>query len=95
MKRVFVLVVLFLFVGCTYTPEEKCVAKCLDMKNKLDYTMGPCLENEIAPDWVCDIAHSPRKAIDNFPSNQCSAFRDEKAHHFVEVDPDCNVIRVY
>jgi len=60
-----------------------------------DFETGPCLSNEIIPDWVCDIAHSPRQAIDDDPANQCSAFRAGQAHHFVELDGNCNVINVY
>ncbi len=58
-----------------------------------DFEVGPCLSNEIAPDWVCDVAHSPRQAVDNNPANQCLAFREGKASHFVEVDGNCNLIR--
>ena len=57
-------------------------------------TNGPCLSNEIVEDWVCDVAHSPRQAVDDLPENQCPAYGD-KASHFVEVDPDCNFIRKY
>ncbi len=59
----------------------------------LDMSNGPCLSNEIIPDWVVDVAHNPREAIDNQPENQCSAFREGKAHHFVELDPMGNLIR--
>ncbi len=46
------------------------------------------------PDWVCDIAHSPRQSeIDDLPENQCSAYREGRAKHFVEVDMNCNLIR--
>lgn len=60
-----------------------------------DFTVGPCLSNAIIPDWVCDIAHEPRQAIDDDPANQCAAFHDGTAHHFVEVDGNCNQIEVY
>jgi hypothetical protein len=56
-----------------------------------DLSKGPCLSNEIAPDWVCDVAHNPRQAVDDEPANQCPAYWDT-AHHFVEVDPQCNFI---
>ena len=58
-----------------------------------DFDQGPCLSNNIAPDWVCDVAHNPRQPIDNDPANQCEAFLAGQAHHFVEVDGNCNVIR--
>lgn len=54
---------------------------------------GPCLSNEVAEGWVCDVAHSPRQAVDNDPANQCSAYRAETAKHFVEVDSSCELIR--
>jgi len=54
---------------------------------------GPCLSNEIIPDWVADVVHNPRQAVDNFPANQCSAYREGKAHHFVELDTEGNLIR--
>lgn len=60
-----------------------------------DFYKGPCLSNEIIPDWVCDVVNSPRQEVDNNPENQCSAFREGKAHHFVEVDGNCNLIKVY
>jgi hypothetical protein len=59
-----------------------------------DLSMSPCL-GVVAPDWVGDVAHNPRSEIDNLPENQCSDFREGKAHHFVEVDPNCNFIKAY
>ncbi len=58
-----------------------------------DLSAGPCLSNEVIPDWVADIAHNPRQEIDNVPANQCSAYRDGTAKHFVELDPEGNLIR--
>ncbi len=58
-----------------------------------DLSSGPCLSNKVIPDWVADIAHNPRQSIDDLPENQCSAYRDGTAHHFVEIDPDGNLIR--
>jgi hypothetical protein len=40
-----------------------------------------------------DIAHYPRLAIDDDPANQCAAYRDGTTHHFVELDPEGNLIR--
>jgi len=61
----------------------------------VDMSAGPCLSNEIIPDWVADVAHWPRQEVDDDPANQCSAFREGKAHHFVELDTDGNFIRAY
>jgi len=58
-----------------------------------DLSNGPCLSNEVVPDWVADIAHDPRQAVDDLPENQCSAYREGRAHHFVELDPAGNLIR--
>jgi hypothetical protein len=75
---------------------EKCAALCKAMN--FDLSNGPCLSDSSPAwnisDWVCDVAHSPRIAIDNLPENQCSEFRKGKAHHFVEVSPGCEFIRV-
>jgi hypothetical protein len=61
-----------------------------------DLTDGPCIANPLpAPldDWVVDVAHDPRTDVDDDSANQCSAFRDGTAGHFVELDPDGNLIR--
>ncbi len=58
-----------------------------------DLSDGPCISNEVIPDWVADIAHEPRETVDELPQNQCSAYRDGTAKHFVELDPDGNLIR--
>lgn len=75
------------------TVEDVCIEICNSAKQ--DLTDGPCLGNPIPEfsDWVCDVAHSPRQDLDNLPENQCSVYRSGQAHHFVEVDPDCNLIR--
>lgn len=60
-----------------------------------DFNNGPCLAEEIIPDWSCDIVHSPRQAVDDDPANQCASFRQGLTHHFVEVDGNCNRVKVY
>lgn len=55
---------------------------------------GPCLTNALMPEWVVDIVHSPRTPEDDLPSNQCKAFLEGSAKHFIELDVDGNVIRV-
>ena len=61
-----------------------------------DLTVGPCLGDPVPglENWVCDVASQPRQAADNDPANQCKAFRAGSALHFVEVDKDCNVIKI-
>jgi hypothetical protein len=74
--------------------KKACVDLCFQEKKSRDLGSGPCLSNEIMPDWVCDVAHNPRQDVDNNPANQCPAF-GKTAQHFIEVDPDCNFIRSY
>jgi hypothetical protein len=57
-----------------------------------DLSDGPCL-GVAGEDWVCDVAHSPRAPVDNLPENQCADFREGRAHHFVEVTPECGFLR--
>jgi len=106
MKKIFCILLLFLvfsFLGCTQKSEEEkaklaCIEECKKALNEgKDLSFGPCLLNPIKelPDWVCDVAHSPREAVDNLEENQCSAYRQGKAKHFVEVDPSCNFIRAW
>jgi hypothetical protein len=61
----------------------------------IDLTDGPCLTNDLLPDWVVDIVHNPRQTIDNLPENQCAAFMEGRAKHFVELDSSGNVVRVF
>lgn len=63
-------------------------------KLEVDMTEGPCLTNDLLPDWVLDIAHNPRTKEDNLPQNQCQAFLEGRAEHFVEMDTLGNVIHV-
>ncbi len=76
------------------TPVSACVLLCNEKKDAgVDLSAGPCLSNEIQPNWVCDVAHNPRIPLDNDAANQCPAFNNGTAKHFVEVDTDCNLIR--
>jgi hypothetical protein len=59
-----------------------------------DFSSGPCLSNDLLPDWVVDIAHNPRQKLDDLPENQCQAFIEGRAKHFVELDLEGEVIRV-
>jgi hypothetical protein len=58
----------------------------------VDFANGPCL-GVVMEDWVADVAHDPRQDVDDEPENQCEAYRSGMASHFVELDPDGNVIR--
>ena len=59
----------------------------------MDFSNGPCLSEEIIQDWCADVAHNPRQPVDNLPENQCQSYREGKVHHFVELDPEGNLIR--
>ena len=59
-----------------------------------DFSNGPCLSNALMPGWVVDIAHNPRLAMDDLSQNQCAAYLEGSAQHFVELDIDGNLIRV-
>ena len=65
----------------------------LEKASGRDFSNGPCLSNALLPGWVLDIAHSPRQKVDDLPENQCSPYREGKAGHFVELDPNGNLIR--
>lgn len=58
----------------------------------LDLADGPCL-GVVLEGWVADVAHDPRQEVDDRPENQCEAYRSGEAGHFVELDPDGNLIR--
>jgi hypothetical protein len=64
-------------------------------KAKEDLSAGPCLSEGIPgqSDWVVDIAHDPRQAVDDRPANQCQSYRDGETHHFVELTPDGRLIQ--
>ncbi|MFH1256275.1 MAG: hypothetical protein V1494_03185 [Candidatus Diapherotrites archaeon] len=82
--------------GAPKAPElatQACILLCEQkLAEGMDLTAGPCLSNEIYPDWVCDVAHTPRAAADNNPANQCPEYAKTKSH-FVEVNPNCQLIR--
>ena len=57
-----------------------------------DLADGPCL-GVVLDNWVADVAHDPRQKVDDRPENQCEAFRSGEAEHFVELDPEGELIR--
>jgi hypothetical protein len=60
-----------------------------------DLSDGPCVSESLPglDDWVADIAHDPRQAVDDDPVNQCERYRSGEAHHFVELTPEGQLIR--
>lgn len=80
------------------TEKEKAVAAARRLYEQrkaegMDFSQGPCLAEEIIPDWCVDIAHSPRQPVDNRPENQCTSYREGRVHHFVELDTEGNVLK--
>lgn len=59
----------------------------------VDLSNGPCIDDNLMEGWVADVAHDPREDTDNLPENQCPSYGDT-ASHFVELDPEGNLIRV-
>jgi hypothetical protein len=101
LRRGVVVLVVAVLAGCGGGPSEEekdvaidaakdayaeAVAEGVDMSN------GPCL-GVILDDWVADVAHEPREEIDDEPANQCEAYRKGEVDHFVELDPNGNLIR--
>ncbi|OYT42480.1 MAG: hypothetical protein B6U78_01105 [Candidatus Aenigmarchaeota archaeon ex4484_224] len=79
-----------------------CIQLCQEAKSKgMNLENGPCLSDNNPKwnltKWVCDIAHWPRQEIDNKKENQCNAWWDaylsHKEIHFVELFPNCSLIR--
>lgn len=58
-----------------------------------DFSNGPCIAEDLMPDWVADVAHNPRESLDDLPQNQCQSYREGKAHHVVELDVNGEVIK--
>lgn len=58
----------------------------------VDFERGPCL-GVVKPGWVGDVAHDPRRDVDDRPENQCEAYRSGEAENFVELDPKGRLIR--
>ena len=56
---------------------------------------GPCIAERLPglADWVVDVAHDPRRPVDDVPANQCARYRSGAARHFVELTPSGRLIR--
>ncbi len=77
---------------------EVCMNSCihtLEAGDSASLQSGHCLLDPInvQPEWVCDIAHSPRLPEDDLPENQCSFYRSGNSTHFIELTPECVLIR--
>jgi hypothetical protein len=98
MPRSPAVLVLLLLAGCGGShASDATVARAKDAYARarargVDMSRGPCL-GVIEPGWVADVAHDPRQDVDDDPANQCPQYRNGKADHFVELDPDGELIR--
>ena len=86
--------------GCApKTADQQLISECeaacqAALAAGQDLNAGPCLLNPMSnSSWVCDIAHEPRQDTDNLPENQCSEYRNSTATHFIELTPECEVIK--
>jgi hypothetical protein len=108
MRRLSVLALVAAFVasGCgggggpSQTERDRAVTEAMAAYHEAKVTdinleRGPCIAEQLPgmPDWVVDVAHDPRQPVDDDPANQCARFRAGEAHHFVELDPQGNLIR--
>lgn len=64
-------------------------------KEGMDFSSGPCLSNDLMKGWVVDLVHNPRIAADDLAKNQCQAYLEGRATHFVELDLNGNLVRVH
>ncbi len=82
--------------------REEAIRACKELcrswlDNGADLSNGPCLSMDNpdwnVPGWVCDVAHSPRREIDNLKENQCPEY-GITVSRFVELSPYCTLINV-
>jgi hypothetical protein len=73
-------------IAAAHVAFEEAIAEGRDLAD------GPCL-GVVLDNWVADVAHDPREEVDDRPENQCEAYRSGEAEHFVELDPEGELIR--
>jgi hypothetical protein len=73
-------------IAAAHLAYEEAIAEGRDLAD------GPCL-GVVLDNWVADVAHNPREEVDDRPENQCEAYRSGEAEHFVELDPEGELIR--
>ena len=65
-----------------------------DALNKnTSFDNGPCL-GKIADDWVVDTVHNPRQNLDDRSANQCGDYLQGKVHHFIELGPNGDILKI-
>ncbi len=68
---------------------EKCISLCQEVRkfDRMD-SEGPCLDDNIVPNWGCDVVHTPRVAlIDDANRNRCHGHK-----HLVEISFSCELV---
>ena len=84
--------------GCGGPSEQEEKRAVLDAAQEVydrELEDGPCLADplpEPREDWVVVVVREPRED-DRNAAERCSAFRDGRAEHFVELDPFGHVVR--
>ncbi len=58
-----------------------------------DLSSGPCIADTVYYDWVVDIVHNPRTAVDDLAANQCASYNSGLRTHYVELDLDGKLVR--
>ena len=58
-----------------------------------DLSHGPCLTNNLIPNWALDIVNQPRTEADDLPENQCKSYLEGLVEHIVELTPEGKLIR--
>jgi hypothetical protein len=99
MKRLLLALLAIALAGCvsqgSHSVAIECVSLCESaLANGTDLSAGPCL-GLLENGYACDVAHSPRAAADDVTANQCEDWHSGKAKGFVEVTPECGLIRQY
>jgi len=76
------------------TLQDRCISECLEMSKQKNLSSECLLDPIPNTEWICDIAHSPRTAEDNLKENQCHVWNSGQAKHFIELTPECKLIRI-
>lgn len=59
-----------------------------------DISDGPCLKEELIPNWSLDLVHHPREDADDELQNQCYNYITGKTRHLIEFDLRGNFIGI-
>lgn len=80
--------------------KDLAIARCKELYRQKfalgeDMSAEPCLSENIVTGWVCYVVHSSRTTEDDNPANQCEAYRDGRASHYVELDSSGQLIEAH